>query len=472
MMMTVQAKNKEKMNRLRILLLYPKMESNLFKDIKLPPLGLAYIAGALRSADHDIKLIDANLSQNPSTDIRNVVREFMPHVVGISASTPAMQSSLEMLRSIKRMDDRIATIAGGVHPTLFPEEVARESCVDYVVYGEGEETCLELIDALSLNQEPKRVRGIVFKKEGRVWKNPPRPLIKNLDNLPMPAYDLLSMGRYYSPQIKKYPFASMITSRGCPYECIFCDAHVVFGREYRYQSAEKTLSEINELSERHNVKEVIFKDSDFTLHRGRLEAFCEALMEKNLRIHWSCNGRIGMIDKATAQKMRQAGCRLVQFGSESGDQEILDTIKKGITVKQIKNTFSMCREIGLETVANFMIGHPGETEQSLQKTIELAKEIRADYGNFGFATPFPGTELYAMACENKWLLDDFDMLNMDSEKCVMNATTLTTQRLRKMLKRLYKSFYFRPDYVLRRSLTLNPHEWRRNFKGLVGILRL
>ena len=460
------------MNTTRTLLIYPKLECALFKDVKLPPLGIAYIAGVLRKADHEVKLLDGNILKDQLKDIKKAVIEYSPGIVGISASTSVMRVSMEIAQLVKDIDKNIKIMMGGVHPTLFPKNVIHGPCVDYVVYGEGEETVLELIEAIREKKEQQNILGVVYKKKREIIKNAPRPLIKNLDNLPFPAYDLLPMKEYCSPQILKTPFTSMITSRGCPYQCIFCDAGVVFGKKYRFYSPERTVKEIKYLINRFNIKEIMFKDSDFTLHKGRVEAFCDLMIDEGLNLLWSCNGRVGTIDKALVKKMKKAGCRLIQYGVESGDQEVLNTLKKGIKVEQIKETFKISKEAGLKTVANFMVGNPGETEESIQKTIKLVREIKADYGNFGFVTPFPGTELYTMACKNNWLLENFDLLSMKSEKCVMNATKMNTQKLQQMLSKLYKSFYFRPGYILSRGVTLSPYEWKMNIKGLFRILNI
>lgn len=457
---------------MKILLIHPKLEDNFFEDVKLPPLGVAYIAAVLRNSNHDVKILDANISKDQIYDIRKMVAEYSPNIVGISASTSIMQVSIKIANLIRNMSGNIKIILGGVHPTLFPKEVIQESCIDYVVHGEGEETIVELVTAIEKSKEPAGILGVAYKNKGEIIVNGPRPFIKDLDKLPFPAYDLLLINEYYSPQISKIPFTSMITSRGCYYHCIFCDTHVVFGRKYRFNSPERSIKELKYLINTFKVKEIMFKDSDFTLNQERVEELCELMIRERINIRWSCNGRVGGVSLALLNKMRKAGCRLVQYGVESGDEEILDTLKKQITIKQVKETFSMSKKAGLKTVANFMIGNPGETKESIEKTIKLVREIKADFCNFKFITPFPGTELYNMACQNGWLLDNFDPLNLIENKCVMNATKMSTKELQQMLKKLYRSFYLRPSYILGRVFTLSFHEWRMNLKGVFRILKL
>lgn len=457
---------------MKILLIHPKLEGSFYEDVKLPPMGIAYIAGALRDVNYKVKILDATLSKDQMFDIRNIVTEYSPDIVGISSPTPLIQISLKISNLIKGINKDIKIIFGGVHPTLFPKDVAKEANVDYVVHGEGEETIVELVKNIEKSKEPKGVLGIAYKKNGKVVVNAPRSLIRDLDSIPFPAYDLLPINEYYSPQISKTPFTSMITSRGCPYQCIYCDVHVVFGRNYRFNSPERTLREIQYLINKFKVKEIMFKDSEFTLNQDRIEKLCDLIIKEKIKIRWSCNGRVGRVTLPMLKKMRKSGCRLTQYGVESGDQRVLDTLKKQITIQQVKETFRISRKAGLKTVANFMIGNPGESKESIEKTIRLVKEIKADYGNFGFIIPFPGTELYNLASQNGWLLENFDPLNIKIDDCVMNATSMSTPELKQMRKKVFRSFYLRPSYVIRRVFTSNLHEWKMNFKGLFKILKL
>ena len=453
-----------------ILLIHPKLENSYFAEIKLPPLGLAYIAGALRAAGYDrVRIVDANLSRNSFSEIHKAVAADPPDIVGLSLTTPVFEISLEISRMLKRLKPGTKIIFGGVHPTLFPRDVASLESVDYVVFGEGERTAVELIKAFEKEREPEGLRGVAFKKDGRVIVNAPRPLVENLDELPMPAYDLLPVRRYSNPQAAHAPLGMMLTSRGCPFQCIFCDNHVVLGKRFRANSARRMIEEWRILVRGFGVKEIMFKESDFTLDRERVREFCELLMQEPKKAFWTCNGHIGNLDLALLRDMRRAGCRLIQYGVESGDQNILDTLKKGITVQQIIKTFRLTRQAGIRTVANVMIGNPGDTRETIAKTIDLTKRIKADYANIQFCTPFPGTELYSMAAENKWFLDDGDPLRLRTDSCSMNATNIPTPEFGGMLKKAYRSFYLRPAYIWRRVGSLSIEDWRVNVRGLLRL---
>jgi radical SAM superfamily enzyme YgiQ (UPF0313 family) len=456
-----------------ILLIHPKLEESYFSEVRLPPLGLAYIAGALRAAGYErVRILDANVSRNPIAEINKAVAAEPPDIVGLSLTTPAFRISLEISRMLKMLKPATKIIFGGVHPTLFPRDVVSLESVDYVVFGEGERSAVELIQAVEKEREPENLKGVAFKRGSRVIVNAPRPLVENLDDLPMPAYDLLPIGRYSNPQASHAPLGMMLTSRGCPFQCIFCDNHVVLGKKFRANSAPRMIEEWRILVRGFGVREIMFKESDFTLDRGRVREFCELLMLEPKKVFWTCNGHVGNLDLALLRDMRRAGCRIIQYGVESGDQKILDTLKKGITVQQIIETFRLTRQAGIRTVANVMIGNPGDTRETIAQTIELTKHIKADYANIQFCTPFPGTELNNLAVKNKWLLDDGDPLRLRTDSCSMNATNIPIPEFRGMLKKAYRSFYFRPATIWRRVGSLNIEDWRVNVRGLLRLAGL
>jgi anaerobic magnesium-protoporphyrin IX monomethyl ester cyclase len=454
-----------------ILLIHPKLEGSYFADIRLPPLGLAYLAGALREAGYSrLRILDANISRDQGADIERALALDPPDIVGLSLTTPLFKTALDLTRTIKGRRPRTKVILGGVHPTLFPGDVAGQESVDCVVFGEGERTVVELMRRIENGGEPDDIPGVAFRKNGRVVVNPGRPLIANLDDLPWPAYDLLPIRKYSNPQASHAPLGMMLTSRGCPFQCIFCDNHIVLGKRYRAYSAPRMIEELRILVQRFGVKEIMFKESDFTLDRERVRSFCELLLREPKRVFWSCNGHIGRMDSAMLRDMRRAGCRLIQYGVESGEQRILDILKKGTTVAQIVETFRLTRQAGIKAVANFMIGNPGDTRQTIARTIRLAKSIGADFANIQFCAPFPGTELYRLAAEKGWFLADRDPLRLRTDSCSMNATDIPTPELEGMLKKAYRSFYLRPAYIWRRVVTLNLEDWRVNVRGLLRVV--
>ena len=458
---------------MRVLLVNPWYFRNRV-DALLPPLGLAFLAAAVRGRGDEALILDLNIEdpsgECPEAVLERTLQQFQPHLVGITAMTLSYAGALALAEKVKTILPGTGVVMGGVHATISPGQPLQDGCVDWVVYGEGEETLAALLDHLSGGRAVATILGLAWRDGCRVVVNPARPVIRNLDGLPFPAYDLLDMERYSSPQAYLRPLAAMFTSRGCPFKCIFCDAHVVHGRGYRYHSPERVAEEMSYLKGRFGVRQVIFKDSEFTLNRKRTEGICERLLELNLGLAWSCNSRVETVDLGLLKKMKAAGCRLIQFGVESGSQTVLDTLKKGLTLGQIKEAFRASRRAGIRTVANCMVGHPGETRESFAQSLALVKEIKADYLNVNFITPFPGTELHRQALDNGWFLGDPEKLRLSQDECVMNATNLEIEELRGLKRRLERGFYLRPAYILKRALTLNPREWRTYLAGARVIL--
>ncbi len=457
---------------MKILLIHPKREDDLFEDIKLPPLGIAYLAAVLRQAGHEVRLLDANVEKNAFRAIRDRLEDLRPDIVGISVVSQLFRTAMKIAAVAKEALPGVTVVLGGSHPTVFPEIVAAERDVDYVVHGEGEDTVVELAAALERGGSVRDILGIAYREDGRVTVNPPRPLIQDLDRLPFPAYDLLPAGRYAPPQATRPPFMGMITSRGCAYRCIFCDARVVMGGRYRFHSPERTLAEVEYLVRTFGVREIMFKDSEFVQNRARTERLCELLAEARLPVRWICNGRVGRTDLALMKKMKAAGCGLIMFGVESGDDDILGRLKKGFDVDQVRRTFRDARAAGLKTSANFLIGSPGESAADVRKSIRLAREIGTDFAYFDYLFPYPGTELYRTARAEGWIPEDFDPSSVPVFRSPMNATLMDARELPRLMRRAYRSFYFRPRFIIGRVWTLNPVIWRNNFKSALRILRL
>jgi len=263
----------------------------------------------------------------------------------------------------------------------------------------------------------------------------------------------------------------MIRSRGCPYQCIYCEHPILFSAKYRCQSPERSIKEVDYLVNKFGIKEISFKDSEFTLApKENLHKFCDLLIERNYDLKWCANGRANNVDKELLKKMKQAGCYGITYGLESGDQRILNNLKKSLTLEQSEKAVKIAKEVGLGVVANFMIGSPGETRESINNTIKFMKKLDIDYGYFGFLTPFPGTPLRKMAEENGWLLDS-SMKAVQYEDLSMNATEIPTEELRKYLNKVYRAFYLRPSYILKRLMKFNALDIKNNIVGLKAIIK-
>lgn len=455
---------------MKILLIHPPpLSEDVLSDLLYPPLGLAYIAGALRENGHAVSIFDGNALGASTQEMTKFIEKYSPDLVGITSTTPNIFNAFAVADAVKSFDNEIKVVVGGVHPTVAPEHTLSNSNVDIVVVGEGDITICELVSALENGENIADVEGIAFKKDEGMVLTPKRKLIPNLDSLPFPVYDLLPIEKYSSLQSSKRHFMSMITSRGCPYRCIFCGVQTVFGYTYRANSPERTVNEIEYLIRNFNIEEILFKDSEFTLNTKRVEKICDLMIEKELGISWLCNGRVDHVTKEMLKKMKLAGCRVITYGVESGDQEILNTLKKQITLEDARKAFSMTKEVGIETVANFMVGNPGDTKETIEKTLAFAKELDPDYAQFNCITPFPGTELYKLAKKNEWLFEE-NLEKIKYDTCIMNATNLPTEELKKYASKMYRSFYFRPSYILKRLTKLRLRDLKSNISGLHSLL--
>jgi anaerobic magnesium-protoporphyrin IX monomethyl ester cyclase len=433
----------------KVLLVHPARGDAIDRLIRLPPLGLACVAGALRAAGHEVRIVDAAVRPRWERDLATLLTDWRPQAAGISASTAVLGPALAVAATVKEGHPEVKVILGGVHATLFPAEVVREGVVDYAVHGEGERTAVELLAALDRHEPLDRIPGIAFRDGGRPRVNGMRALVADLDELPLPAYDLLPMESYSTPFSTPGKVTSMVTSRGCPYPCTFCDAFVVHGRKYRAQSAERVVTEIRLLVSEHGVREVLFKDSEFTLDRGRVERFCELMIAGGLRVSWTCSARVDRVDGPLLRRMAAAGCRVVQFGVESADPVVIGALRKGITAEKVREAFRSARAAGVETVANLMVGAPGETRGSIDATRRLVREIRPDHLNVQVLVAYPGTELH---------------------RTLGGRLAVTNAEARGRRRKLLRSFYLRPGRIAGRVLTLDPLRWRQNAAAAAEIL--
>jgi anaerobic magnesium-protoporphyrin IX monomethyl ester cyclase len=433
----------------RVLLIHPARGHSIDRLIRLPPLGLACVAGALRAAGHDVRILDAAVLPRWEPELRVALSAWRPQVVGLSAATAVVGPVLALAATVKQADPSAAVILGGVHATLFPGEVLRDPHVDYAVHGEGERTVVELLAALAGRERPERILGIAFRDNDGPRVTPPRPVVADLDELPRPAYDLLPMGRYSTPFSAAGSVTSMVTSRGCPYPCTFCDASVVHGRRYRAYSAERVVAELRDLVCEHGVREVLFKDSEFTIDRARVDRFCDLMTDGGPRVTWTCSARVDRVDALLLKKMAAAGCRVIQFGVESADPAVLVALRKGIAGDEVCEAFRSARAAGIETVANLMVGSPGETWGSIEATRRLLAQIRPNHLNVQVLVPYPGTALHSTLGGRGPVPDE--------EAC---------RRRRALLR----SFYLRPGRIADRVFTTSPRAWRQNAAAAAELL--
>lgn len=421
------------------------------------PIGLASIAAVLRRGGFDASIIDLNVDPDPDNDllVQRIKNEGIG-LVGIGAMTSSISSAQDLAKKIKA-DTGVPVVIGGPHASAVKEEtMERIQDFDYLVFGEGEYTTLELCRALgSGSRDLSGIRGLGYRVDGRILFNEPRPPIQNLDDLPLPARDLCSFEKYNVPVYlrSKGCSAHLITSRGCPFKCTFCSAHSVTGYRFHPHSPGRIVTEIEQLMHDYGARFFLMYDDTFTISRERVEAICELIIKKDLHIKWFCMARADTIDQELIDLMHQAGLVAINFGVESGDETALKRIKKGITLDQVRKAFlAVRRHKDLSVFSSFMIGLPGETLHSIKKTINFAIELDPDMAFFFILTPYPGTEIYE---ERKGI--DFDVADnwarfshvLSDGPLALKNKEFSEQQLKNLLVEANRRFYSRPAYIIR-----------------------
>jgi anaerobic magnesium-protoporphyrin IX monomethyl ester cyclase len=382
-----------------VTLVYPYIQpSNDNSIFRFPPLGLGYIAASLKANGVTVQLVDCTFMDEKEA-IKSI-RGSQPKIIGVQAMFSMKEQAFRLARLLRNECELL--IAGGPLPTSNPEEFL--SSFDVVVIGEGEETMLELVRAVQAGASLASVQGIAFKEKGEVKITRSRRFIEDLDRVPFPCremFDNEAYERYYTRSFG-YTTTSVITSRGCPFQCDFC-SKPVFGSRFRSRSAANVADEIEAVREL-GYERVWFADDCFTLDRNRLLNICDELIRRHIGIGWECLSRVDTVDSVMAERMRAAGCLRVFFGIESGNDSILGVMKKQFTVGQARKAVGIFRRVGIQTGAFFILGYPGETEDTVLDTVNFASSLPLDYLSFTFPYPIPGTPLFErvkdkMLCE-------------------------------------------------------------------------
>jgi radical SAM superfamily enzyme YgiQ (UPF0313 family) len=441
-----------------------------------PPIGLALIAAVLEREGHRVSVLDANALGLRARAIAPLVAG--ADVVGLTAMTPTIGTAIDVARHLKQAYPNLTIVLGGAHATLLPEEtMAAAPEINIIVRGEGEETIKELLRALEAKRPLDNIAGISYRANGSVVSTAARDTLTDMDVLPYPAYHLLPWRKYrpHPPHGLAQPFAAIVTSRGCPYRCAYC-SKPVFGSRFRAQGPERVVDEVAYLKERFGIRELAFYDDIFTLDKARARAIAEGLVSKGLKLFWTCEARVNLVDKELLLAMKRAGCYAVAYGIESASLQILDTLHKDITLEQVEAAVHLTREAGLETIGYLMLGSPGETTETIRQTIELAKRLKLDFAQFSVTTPFPGTELYRLYMQNQqeeipW--ESFVYSGKDSRiSPVFEGEKLKREDLKYWTRHAYREFYLRPAYIgqrLRRMTSLA--EFKMNLNGFIMLLR-
>lgn len=437
-----------------IVLIYPSMGGGKKPKFTLPPLGIMYLAAMCKREGYSVKMIDAE-SEGLDLDksIEKIVLE-KPKVLGISVMTPQIIQALEISKKIKKSLPDVKIVLGGAHINSVGKEVFSFSeDVDFLIYGEGEYTFLDLIKNIDKGDYSK-ISGLIWKKNGEVIVNPPRELIEDLDKLPFPDLDMLNLDLYKVPYSQHPRTISIICSRGCVYRCLFCDAYKTHGRKFRLRSPKNIVDEIERDYKKYHINDFSIRDSTFLFDKKWVSEICDEILKRELKISWRCNSRVDTLDYEILKKMKKSGCHVIGIGVESGSQEVLNRIRKGITIKQIIDSFKILDKSGIQTIGFFMIGNPGDNPQTVRQTINLAKLINPDFAHFSVCTPFPNTDLYDWALDTgalknrQWYMKKVDKwMGYHLQLGYLHLPGLSPKTQEKLLKKANSDFYFRWRYI-------------------------
>jgi len=430
-----------------------------------PPISLATIGAVLEEDGHMVKIVDCAAQGVKWEELERLINKFSPQVVIWSTGTPSIKSDLELASFVKRCDVKIFTAVFGTHVTVldkkcmdnFPE-------IDFIIRNEPELTINELIKSLQGNGDVKDVAGVTFRNDaGEIIVNPERPFIGNLDNLPLPAWHLINLDCYRLPlKGKRYLMISPL--RGCPFNCSFCTCQTYYGKRLRKRSVESVLKEIEYDIERFEVRDFFFWAETFVVDKEYIRQLCSAIVERGISISWTSNSRVDTVDAPLLKLMAKAGCWMISYGVESGSQRILDEVDKGIKVEQAYEAVAWSKEAGIKTVGHFILGLPGETEESMKQTINYSKRLGLDLAQFYCAVPFPGSRLYERALNEGWIEgSDFGHYSQDS--ALMELPTVSSKVVDSYRTLAYRKFYFNLSRGFRTLKLVNWKDVRKLFSS-------
>lgn len=409
------------------------------------PIGIAYIAGFIKSRGYDVSVVDLNL--NPDAELPEA------DVYGITATTPLIYSAFELAERLKKQGAYI--VLGGPHPTCLPDESLSQSCIDYVVRGEGEYTFYELLEAIKNKSSLEGIKGLSYKENNKICHNPPREFIKNLDELPFPAFELFGdLKKYSHPQPLigwRKPVVNIMTSRGCPFNCHFCYKGT-FGTKWRARSPENVVAELEMLINKFKVKEIGIQDDCFNLDINRAINIGKLIIKKKLNIPLTFpNGlRADYINEEFVEIFKEAGMYRTAIGVESGDQAVLDDLGKNEKLEDIENAVRILKKHKIQIITFFVMGNPKDTLESLDKSIEFAKKLAPEFSQFSMATPFPGTRLYeTVKSYNTFRILNWNDYSQFDQKGYFDYPELKGAVIASYVKKAYRSFYFRPVQLFR-----------------------
>jgi anaerobic magnesium-protoporphyrin IX monomethyl ester cyclase len=414
----------------------------------IPGMGVLMLAAVARTRGYDVHLIDAKEQGRALEDVSREIAALRPDVLGLSATTISVTNAARIAARVKELVPGVVTIVGGAHVSAIPERTLEAfPSIDYGIVGEGEHSLFDFLERLETGAPVETVAGLAYRRDGKVVANPRAPYIDDLDQLPPPAWDLLpDFPHRFQPSLFSYPkspVASLITSRGCPFSCSFCDRSTS-GRKGRMHSVEYIVELCAQL-ESAGVRHVLFVDDLFTVRRDRVVALCNAFLERGFRFTWSCTSHPNLLDLDTMRLMKKAGCWQIAYGIESGSPRILNVVKHEVKIPKMRETLRLTRQAGIRAKGYVMLGHPTEGLDSLAETLEFLKTVELDMCQITKFTPYPGTPAYPTILKHGSFEENWEEMNAMNFVFVPNG--LTREVLETYFDQCYRTFYSRHDVL-------------------------
>lgn len=435
------------------------------------PIYLAYASSVLKKSGFDTYAIDAVQKEYGIEKFAEKIKEINPEVVLLEVSTPSIKYDLKTAKQIKKELPECFVVFCGPHATYFHKRIIEKyGFVDACIRREFEHVIKDLCVSIKNNKNLKEVKGITYRDGGVAKINEDAQPIENLDELPFPDRASFKIEDYQQAFFSGKKTASMISSRGCPYQCTFCLwPETMYGRRHRTRSAKNVVDEIELLINQHGVDEIFFDDDTFAISKKRMQDISKEIIQRNIKTSWICMGRVNTVDKETLELMKKAGCIQIFYGFESGSEEILDSIKKGITREQSINAVRLTQKAGLVAGGSFVFGMPKESKKTVRETIKFAKKLKADYVQFTLAAPFPGTKFYEEA-KQKNLLDITSWEDLDgTHGAILKTEHLSKEELAGVIRKAYLSYYTSPG-VIWQSIKKMGYDKKRVFRGFKSLM--
>lgn len=425
---------------MKVLLINPPYP---FDESPTPPFGLISLAAYLLEKGIEVRIEDYIVTPYSPERVEKVLHEFQPEVVGATGVTMNIKKSLRIIEDYKEASPNVFTVMGGPHVTFDADNIlTQNNFVDGIVRGEGELTTVELLERLDTGSSLGGVAGLSYRDKGKIIHNPNRTLIQDINVLPYPARHLIQLSKYRALGLP----VNMVTSRGCPHKCIFCVGSKMVGRKVRYYDVKRVVDEFEMLSKL-GFKQINVVDDLFTSNKKRCIAICQEIIRRGISHPWTAFARVDTVSRELLENLRAAGCTMLCFGIESGNQEILDTIKKKITLEKCQKAVDLCNKVGIGPMTSYILGLPGETQETITKTVDFAKRLSPNHG-FHILAPFPGTEVREKKEEYglRIFTDDWD--KYDANQSVSETDFISGQEINKIADR---SNFSNIDYMTKLS---------------------